>query len=151
DALGLVSQERAALAWAEERYGDWLWSALHGDLGRSYATGEPVSSLITERAGNSLILGLVAAALLVPSAVGLGLWAGLRAGRTADRLVSTGTLALVSLPEFVIGTLLIQILAVGTGWLPAVSVPPTGQGPSQDSSAVMPTRRRAVCASAATT
>ncbi|MGW3070635.1 ABC transporter permease, partial [Streptomyces sp. NPDC001130] len=124
-------------AW--ERYGDWLWSALHGDLGRSYATGEPVSSLITERAGNSLILGLVAAALLVPSAVGLGLWAGLRAGRTADRLVSTGTLALVSLPEFVIGTLLIQILAVGTGWLPAVSVPPTGQGPlSQPQILVLP-------------
>ncbi|MCZ1014180.1 ABC transporter permease [Streptomyces noursei] len=124
-------------AW--ERYGDWLWSALHGDLGHSYATGEPVSALIAERAGNSLVLGLVAAALLVPSAVGLGLWAGLRAGRSADRVVTTATLALVSLPEFVIGTLLIQVFAVGTGWLPAVSVPPTGQGPlSQPQILVLP-------------
>ena len=124
-------------AW--ERYGDWLWSALHGDLGRSYATGEPVSALIAERAGNSLILGLVAAALLLPSAVGLGLWAGLRAGRAADRVVSTATLALVSLPEFVIGTLLIQVFAVGAGWLPAVSMPPTGQGPlSQPEILVLP-------------
>ncbi|MFI8520124.1 ABC transporter permease [Streptomyces sp. NPDC085481] len=124
-------------AW--ERYGSWLWGALHGDLGRSYTTGETVSGLIAERAGNSLVLGAVAAALLVPSAVGLGLWAGLRAGRSADRVVSTATLALVSLPEFVIGTVLIQIFAVGTGWLPAVSLPPAGEGPlSQPQILVLP-------------
>ncbi|MFJ1729952.1 ABC transporter permease [Streptomyces sp. NPDC088254] len=124
-------------AW--ERYGSWLWGALHGDLGRSYATGETVSGLIAERAGNSLALGAVAAVLLVPSAVGLGLWAGLRAGRSADRVVSTATLALVSLPEFVIGTVLIQIFAVGTGWLPAVSLPPAGEGPlSQPQILVLP-------------
>ncbi|MBX9359669.1 ABC transporter permease [Streptomyces sp. WAC04114] len=124
-------------AW--ERYGSWLWGALHGDLGRSYSTGETVSGLIAERAGNSLVLGAVAAALLVPSAVGLGLWAGLRAGRSADRVVSTATLALVSLPEFVIGTVLIQIFAVGTGWLPAVSLPPAGEGPlSQPQILVLP-------------
>jgi peptide/nickel transport system permease protein len=124
-------------AW--ERYGSWLWDGLHGDLGRSYATGETVSGLIAERAGNSLLLGVVAAALLVPSAVGLGLWAGLRAGRPADRLVSTATLALVSLPEFVIGTLFIQLFAVGAGWLPAVSVPAAGQGPlSQPQILVLP-------------
>ncbi|MFJ8313373.1 MULTISPECIES: ABC transporter permease [unclassified Streptomyces] len=124
-------------AW--ERYGDWLWGAIHGDLGRSYASGEPVARVIAERAGNSLVLGAVAAALLVPSAIGLGLWAGLRAGRPADRVVSTATLALVSLPEFVVGTLLIQVFAVGTGWLPAVSLPSTGQGPlSQPQVLVLP-------------
>jgi peptide/nickel transport system permease protein len=124
-------------AW--ERYGTWLWHALHGDLGHSYANGQSVSGLISERAANSLVLGVVAAVLLVPSAIGLGLWAGLRAGRTADRVVSTATLALVSLPEFVIGTLLIQLFAVGAGWLPAVSVPPPGQGPlSQPQILVLP-------------
>lgn len=114
-------------AW--ERYASWLWAALHGDLGRSYVSGESVSGLIAERAGNSFVLGAVGAALLVPSAIGLGLWAGLRAGRAADRVVSTATLALVSLPEFVIGTLLIQVFAVSAGWLPAVSLPPAGQDP----------------------
>ncbi|WKX69029.1 ABC transporter permease [Streptomyces sp. XD-27] len=114
-------------AW--ERYARWLWHALQGDLGTSYANGEPVSGLITERAGNSLLLGAVAAALLLPLAIGLGLWAGLRAGRAADRAVSTTTLALVSLPEFVTGTLLVLLFAVGLGWLPAVSVPTTGSSP----------------------
>ncbi len=111
------------------RYARWLWHALHGDLGTSYAGGEPVSRLIAERAGSSLLLGAVTAALLVPLALGLGLWAGLRAGRAADRVVSTATLALVSLPEFVTGTVLVLILAVGLGWLPAVSVPSAGRSP----------------------
>ncbi|GAA1880310.1 ABC transporter permease [Streptantibioticus ferralitis] len=111
-------------AWV--RYGHWLWHALHGDLGTSYASGRPVSALIAERAGNSLLLGATAAALLVPLAIGLGLWAGMRAGRAADRLVSTATLALVSMPEFVIGTLLVLLFAVGLGWLPSVSVPSAG-------------------------
>ncbi|WP_269854829.1 ABC transporter permease [Streptomyces sp. RPT161] len=111
-------------AWV--RYGHWLWHALHGDLGTSYASGRPVSGLIAERAGNSLLLGAVAAALLVPIAIGLGLWAGIRAGRAADRVVSTATLTLVSMPEFVIGTLLVLLFAVGLGWLPSVSVPSAG-------------------------
>ncbi|KPC62698.1 ABC transporter permease [Streptomyces chattanoogensis] len=106
-----------------ERYGHWLWGALHGDLGTSYVNGEPVSQLIAARAGNSLLLGAVAAALLVPIAISLGLWAGLRAGRVVDRAVSTSTLTLVSLPEFVTGTLLVLLFAVGLGWFPAVSVP----------------------------
>ncbi|MFJ7243063.1 ABC transporter permease [Kitasatospora sp. NPDC098652] len=110
------------------RYGHWLWHALQGDLGTSYANGRPVAELIAGRAGNSLLLGAVAAALLVPLALGLGLWAGMRAGRAADRVVSGVTLTLVSLPEFVIGTLLVLLLAVGLGWLPAVSLPPAGQG-----------------------
>lgn len=109
------------------RYTRWLWHALHGDLGVSYASGRPVSDLIAERAGNSLLLGAVAAALLVPIAIALGLWAGIRAGRAADRVVSTATLALVSMPEFVIGTLLVLLFAVGLGWLPSVSVPSSGR------------------------
>ncbi|MBV6697784.1 ABC transporter permease [Kitasatospora aureofaciens] len=111
------------------RYLHWLWHALHGDLGTSYANGTPVSQLVAERAGNSLLLGAVTALLLVPLGVGLGLWAGLRAGRAADRVVSLGTLTLVSLPEFVVGTLLVLLFAVGLGWLPAVSVPAAGQSP----------------------
>ncbi|MFF3071774.1 ABC transporter permease [Kitasatospora sp. NPDC057904] len=110
------------------RYAHWLWHAVQGDLGTSYANGEPVARLIAERAGNSLLLGAVTAVLLVPLALGLGLWAGLRAGQAADRTVSAATLTLVSLPEFVTGTLLVLVFAVGLGWLPAVSVPPAGEG-----------------------
>ncbi|GAA2801090.1 ABC transporter permease [Kitasatospora paracochleata] len=122
-----------------QRYGHWLWHAVQGDLGTSYANGTPVADLIAARAGNSLLLGAVAAALLLPLSVGLGLWAGLRAGRAADRLVSGATLALVSLPEFVTGTLLVLLLAVGLGWLPAVSLPSAGNSPlSQPELLVLP-------------
>jgi peptide/nickel transport system permease protein len=112
-------------AWV--RYPQWLWHALHGDLGTSYASGRPVVQLIAERGANSLLLGVVAGALLVPLAISLGLWAGLRAGRVTDRIVSTVALSLVSLPEFVTGTLLVLLFAVEFGWLPAVSVPAPGE------------------------
>ncbi|MFI8460946.1 ABC transporter permease [Kitasatospora sp. NPDC085464] len=124
-------------SWA--RYLHWLWHALHGDLGTSYANGVSVSRLVAERAGNSLLLGAVTALLLVPLAIALGLWAGLRAGRLTDRVLSIGTLTLVSLPEFVIGTLLVLLFAVGLGWLPAVSVPTAGESPfSQPELLVLP-------------
>ena len=37
------------------RYGRWLWGLLHGDLGTSYASGKPVSTLIAQRVGPSLL------------------------------------------------------------------------------------------------
>ncbi|GAA2267611.1 MULTISPECIES: ABC transporter permease [Kitasatospora] len=109
------------------RYGGWLLGVLHGDLGRSYVSGTPVADLLCARAGNSLVLAGVTVALLVPVSLGLGVWAGLRAGGLADRVVALVTLSLVSLPEFVTGTVLVLLLAVELDWLPAVSVLGPGQ------------------------
>ncbi|MFI6350413.1 ABC transporter permease [Streptomyces sp. NPDC050560] len=111
------------------RYLRWLGDALRGDLGVSYAQGRAVTSVIGDRALNSLVLGVVSAVVLVPSALGLGLWSGRRAGRGADRAVSASVLVLVSVPEFVIGTLLVLCFATGLGWLPAVSALSAGQSP----------------------
>jgi peptide/nickel transport system permease protein len=53
----------------------------------------------------------------------------MRAGRAADRAVSTGTLVLASLPEFVVAGLLLTVLAGWLGWLPAVSLVPLRSTP----------------------
>ncbi len=111
------------------RYLSWLTGAVRGDFGVSYASRTPAADLIAARIGNSLVLGLTAALLLLPLATGLGTWAGLRAGRSTDHVVSASTLVLVSVPEFVTGTLLVLIFAVGLGWLPAVSFLPPEVGP----------------------
>ncbi|SCE73579.1 peptide/nickel transport system permease protein [Micromonospora tulbaghiae] len=111
------------------RYVEWLGGLFRGDLGVSYASGVPVADIVAARAGNSLLLGGLAAVLLLPLAVVLGAWAGLRAGRLADRAVSKSTLTLMSVPEFVTGTLLAVVFAVQLGWLPAVSFLPPGQSP----------------------
>jgi peptide/nickel transport system permease protein len=103
------------------QYGSWLGSGVRGDLGTSYVTGGSVGELVTSRGGNSLLLGTLAALVLVPCSVALGLWAGLRAGARPDRAVMAGASVLTATPEFVVGSLLALLFAVQLGWLPAVS------------------------------
>jgi peptide/nickel transport system permease protein len=98
-----------------ERYWDWLKGFVHGDLGRSAATtidgsNTPVRTLIGQRLKNTLILAGFAFIIWVPLSLGFGILAAARAGRRVDHVVSGFSLGIVSLPEFVIGSLLIVLL-----------------------------------------
>ncbi len=121
-----------------ERYLSWLGDAVRGDLGVSaLAVAQQdaetaVWSIIRGPLGNSLTLALITLALLIPLSLLLGVVAGLRAGRPADHLISTLTLTLMSLPEFVVGSLLIVIFSVLLGILPAVSLLEPGSSPLSD-------------------
>ncbi|MBI1384831.1 MAG: ABC transporter permease subunit [Rhizobiales bacterium] len=106
---------------AYQRYLDWLGGVLTGDLGRSLASGREVSELISGRLERSLLLAAVAAAIAIPLSIGLGLLAALYEDRPADKGISIVTLALVSAPDFLIGYLLLSVLAVQFGWFPALS------------------------------
>lgn len=124
---------------APARYVSWLGGILRGDLGVSLSTGVggttttsagvpkglPVSDLIGDRIVNSLILALVAAAVIFPLSIVLGAISALRPGGRLDALISTTTLVLIALPEFVIGLVLVFLFAVTVRWFPAISfVPP---------------------------
>lgn len=102
------------------RYLDWLGGVVHGNLGRDYVSGAPVWSLISPRLDRSLPLAALAWLLMIAVGVPLGLLTGLRAGR-ADRGITATALALAAVPEFVVGTLLLALLAVRFHWLPANS------------------------------
>lgn len=121
-ALGL---DRPAVV----RFGDWLGSAVTGDLGVSFAGGRPVAEVLVDRLPNSLALTALALLIATPLAIALGLWAGLRAGRPADRAVSTTAMVLTGLPEFITVVVLTGVFATWLGLLPQVSLPPIGQRP----------------------
>ncbi|MFN8021689.1 MAG: ABC transporter permease [Acidimicrobiales bacterium] len=112
-----------------EQYGSWLWDLLHGDLGTSYASRGPVTQLLAGRTFNTLVLSLVALVVIVPLSLVLGAIAGVRRGKPIDHAISGTTLAAVAIPEFVVGTLLAALFAVRWGWLPAVSLVPSGGSP----------------------
>jgi peptide/nickel transport system permease protein len=113
------------------QYEEWLTRVLHGDLGESPpGSGQKVSTLISEPALNSLILAGVTAAALVPLSLLLGTIAGLRAGRFADHLVTLPSLVLISIPEFVVGTLLILVFGIWLKLLPPVSIVSPGTLPT---------------------
>ncbi|MDQ7905281.1 ABC transporter substrate-binding protein [Phytohabitans sp. ZYX-F-186] len=114
---------------AVEQYLDWMAGVLRGDLGRSSFSGRPVTEIVAARLPNTLVLAAVATAVLVPVAVGFGAWAGARAGRTRDRVVTTVAVTVGSLPEFVTATLLIAAFAFAVPVLPAVSMVAPGAHP----------------------
>jgi peptide/nickel transport system permease protein len=110
------------------QYLKWLGGIVTGDLGNSAATQEPVSELLSDRVGNSLFLVLISAAVAVPMSILIGVWTAMRRDRPVDHIVSTASLILASLPEFVIGILLILLFATEVFHaFPAVSLLGPGQ------------------------
>jgi peptide/nickel transport system permease protein len=105
------------------QYLHWLRGVLTFDLGTSFATNEPIAELIAPRMANSLVLMTLAALIATPVAIAIGTWSALRRDRTADHATSMVTLVLASLPEFVVGILLVLLLSTGLfHLLPAVFV-----------------------------
>jgi len=121
EALKAIREELGLDRPALIRYIEWLGDLATGDLGKSLATGRQVTELINERLGKTLILATMTAALAVPLAIFLGLISAVFPGSLMDRGISTGTLALVSVPEFFIASLLVLIFSVILNWLPAIS------------------------------
>lgn len=110
-----VAAERAALGLDRPflaQYGSWLAGVLTGDLGRSYVSGRAVGPLFLSRLPATLIL--TAAALLLTAAVSvpLGVYAAVRQGRRADRLIRGLSFLGNSVPGFLIGLLLLYLFAV---------------------------------------
>jgi peptide/nickel transport system permease protein len=123
-----LAQLRAELGLdrpALTRYAEWLGGVLRGDLGVSLARRDvSVAQLIGERLRNTLALSGSAALIGLPLALGLGVLAGLRRDRPTDTVISVGALIGMSLPEFVIGALLILAFAISWPLFPAVTVVP---------------------------
>ena len=105
-----------------ERYKEWATGMLQGDLGRSLPSGDPVSSIISDRIVNTAILSVIVLLLLIPLSMLLGTFSALRRDSAFDHVVTTSTLSIIALPEFVVGAFLIVIFATWTGLLPPVSL-----------------------------
>jgi peptide/nickel transport system permease protein len=105
------------------QYGDFLWRALRGDLGRSLQTNRPVADEILSRLPNTIQLAVAAMALAVGLGFALGLLSALRQNTVVDTLAMLVALFGVSVPVFWLALLLIMLFAVQLQWLPATSGP----------------------------
>lgn len=113
------------------QYLNWLGDFLTGNWGISYSTNLPIYPMVMDRLRNSLILALVTLVISVPLAVTLGVIAGLNEDKAIDNTISVGSLAVVGLPEFVTGLVLILVFSfglrdLGLPYLPANSSVPPG-------------------------
>ena len=109
------------------RYFLWLGNLLSGDLGVSKAgsgfgtVGTPISAMIMPRWWNTVLLSGMVAAIAIPLSLTLGLLAAMYPGTRLDRTVTFSTLSLISVPEFLVATFLVLILAVKLKWLPSIA------------------------------
>ncbi len=112
-----------------QRYLNWLGDAVRGDLGRSYINETDVSTYVRDRAPISLQLMLYAQILALLVAVPLGVLAAYRSNSRVDRGLSTAAFGLLSVPNFIIGVLLVYLLALTFGWFPATGSVEFGDDP----------------------
>ncbi len=109
------------------RYFLWLGNLMTGDLGISKAgsgfgtIGTPISEMLAPRVENTIRLAGAVALIAVPLSMTLGLLAAMYPGTRLDRIVTFTTLGLISVPEFLVATFLVLVVAVYLGWLPATA------------------------------
>ena len=131
-ALGVRAGDPAALQAAMAaagldqpvviRYWTWLTGLLHGDLGVSMVTHQPIAELMGSRLENTLVLTGCLLLLLIPVTLALGTWSAMRKDTIVDRIVGSTTMWFLSTPEFVVGTFLVLIFASWLRILPSVSL-----------------------------
>jgi peptide/nickel transport system permease protein len=102
------------------QYGNWLKGAVQGDLGKSLASGNSISSEI--RQAFPVSASIVFAAIIVGLSVGIpaGMFAGMRPGSKLDRSLVGATTFGIAVPSFVMAMLLITLFAVNRKWFPAI-------------------------------
>lgn len=135
-----VAQRRAELGldqpvWA--RFWDWITGLPAGDMGVT-ARGEQVAEVIGSHFPSTLLLGGLALAVTVLVALALAGLAALRSGRLLDRVVCSSSTIAAALPEFVVASVLVLVLALWAGLLPAVTAPGPGGMPADPIMLVLP-------------
>jgi peptide/nickel transport system permease protein len=103
------------------RYLEYMGNAFSGDLGQSLVFRKPVSELLFDRLGNTLLLAALSFAVIVPLSMCLGVLAGMRERSPLDRSITVFATLTASVPEFAMGVFLIGIFVVWLGVLPGVS------------------------------
>lgn len=102
------------------RYWSWLGDALQGDLGESYVNrGTKVSTIISERLPVTAQLASMAIIMALIVAVPIGIIGAYKQGKWPDALSSAGAQVALSVPNFIVGILLIWLFAVQLRWLPS--------------------------------
>ncbi|MCK6068050.1 MULTISPECIES: ABC transporter permease [Microbacterium] len=110
------------------RYVQWLGAALTGDLGTSIQTNQPVAEVLLQRLPVTLELTVLALLLSLLIAVPAAVYAASRANGVFDRIMSSLASGFLSIPVFVVGVVLVYVLAVSTRWFPVAGWAPLSAG-----------------------
>ncbi len=112
-----------------EQYANYLTRLAHGDLGRSFLDNEEVIKNIAQRLPRTLELIAAATVLSLLIGIPLGVLAARNRGKSIDRILGSATSLALSIPTFVLGTILVLVFALMLRLVPAGGFVPFGQSP----------------------
>jgi len=107
------------------RLGSWASDVVQGDLGYSIKRDEQVAQIILPRIRNTAMLALVAALMAFPTAIVAGLLIGRFPRSRIGRAINTMGVVAMTLPEFVIATILWLVFSIWIPIFPGVTVVPS--------------------------
>lgn len=111
-----------------QQYLHWLGGILHGDWGVSVGLSRPVASLVGTAVTRSAVLAVATLVVVCAIAIPVGIAGALRRGTVLDLAISLFAYLGASVPEFVVATLLLVLVAGHAGWLPAGGFTPLAAG-----------------------
>src|SRR5205085_6852187 len=100
------------------QYTSWIWGAAHGDLGTSWSSGRPVFQQILEALPVSLEISFLSLLMAIAIAVPLGVLSAVKQNTTPDYLARFFSIIGLSVPNFVVATVLLLVPAMMWGWAP---------------------------------
>ncbi len=130
-ALVMAGEQRdpAAIAFIREKYHlnepipmqylYWVGGMAHGDFGTSLRTNEPVLTLIGQKLPVTLQLAVMAMILALVIGIPAGILSAVKKGTLTDYIANIVALSGLSIPNFWLGIMLILLVSVRLGWLPA--------------------------------
>lgn len=137
DAITTPNMSDETVALIRERYGLdqpvlvqyalWLGNLLQGDLGYSLTSRQPIVSELAARIPNTMLLVGPAYLTALVLALGLGLFAGSRRGRAADRLIDGLAGVSIATPSFWFALLLIYLFGYVLRWFPIIGMHSVGK------------------------
>ncbi|MGI8486055.1 MAG: ABC transporter permease [Thermomicrobiales bacterium] len=114
------------------QYVKWLEHVVQGDLGKSLRTKRPLTQELRLRLPVTIELTLLAALLAATPALIFGVLAALKRNSRLDWMATVGTLVGISLPNFLLATILVLIFSFKLKWLPPVGYTPFTDNPLQN-------------------
>jgi ABC-type dipeptide/oligopeptide/nickel transport system permease component len=102
------------LNWLRNVLTDWNWG-----LSTRIAVNKPAFEVLAERIPVTVRLNIISLLLYIPVGFGLGIWAALKKNTRVDDSISLGVMIFISVPNFVVMTVLVMTLGYGLGWFPA--------------------------------
>jgi peptide/nickel transport system permease protein len=122
ETLELLRTELGLDRPAPVRYFSWLGDLLAGDLGRSLISNRPVTEVLGMRIYNTMLLSAYAFLIYLPLTFIPASVQAIRRDRRIDHFLSMVTLVLLSMPDFLLATILLFTFVVVIPVLPAMSL-----------------------------